>query len=1827
MLRLISPLLSLALIAATTSAALAQADAQQAYQQAKTAYQAGNFAEARDLAQTASETDAKNPEVFLLLGKAHYQLGQIDEAMEAWKRTLALAPQEPFAQQMLLVLRGQITDADTRLKLIEAMMRERPSNVELWAAALLACRNLMTDKGLTDPQRAKTMTLQADLLVRMGKHSDAQKVLHELVLLYPNQADPVQTTLLLGQAKLHMGGESAAEGLSLLKKVVAEHADTPAAATARFELIKFDLKQGVDPQRADAVAKWIAESPTHPQVVEALQALIEANLAVTRQGVKPTADSQLSKWDVDALALTVRLYQQMPEADYTPTLLKHFEEHYAANGAHGAVVKATETLLAGSPPRKSRLSVLKALGSSKYQIAVKWLADQAREGKLPHGVARGKLPQVLAGVVNVYETIRTEYPAEPFWVEQAALAVGVRTYSSKVLPTTRFQGLKGPDAWAVDIAMPVVVANGDVAAVQTAVAEVVQQVVNDCSKIDSPVARKTAVDLSAALLAGVAPTHSAWSGVTAAHSGLLDSYAQYLFNENVNAGDDQQNAELSDPQKQLLATLAKHVAREVEQAPAALQRLTKHLQPWVQHGHWAVAEEAYATLAKALPKAERRLADLAVVNLWISQVTRQHTRLTTLGLTVPRELDPTLKKALKRCYELQAGLDAKSAELKPIRDVSDAIVAHYKVLEYYEVAEAVVQVKAQQAVDAADEYAEFQLVRLKDEHARRELTRLLEQYGAAEKIALGPEFQEAIAGWKKFITDRPTSMLVAQASAAITSIGRLFEQQGAHLEAAGVYGDLAQFAAAVKLLSQSPPGTSSAAQRAAFARANALDAQARKLLAKQAADRKSDDPPPAKLGEQFAEAISAYKTFMADHEQSPLVGNAITKIMAVAYEYAKIDAWDVADSVYADLLASKLSIRRPERLEFCRGLCQLGKAMPDHAREVLSVLTSSGLRGSAEESSETMLAVSGRLRTLGGAGFGGGMGGMGGMGVTFDGGAVTGPADATATPPPTTRPEPASPSDESQTSAEADRDSQLLAVIRRQESSRAAQVSQLRARFANRNLAVAQLEVQAGNQVAQQPEQGQQQVVQQDLQQPVPTVPVLSEAELQRQETALNAAYAILQNIRKNHPHTPTAEQARGEILVIVGHWRSLSQWERSAVLAVKFITDNATDRELPKLRLEVARDRMAWASKPLERKAGKQEMMAEVSQRFDAARKELEKIVTDFSNERKYQQDAQWDIANSFLTQARVVGAFSPVLARGQYVRTTRELRQVADKYPGHPQIGTIPQMLWNISAELESRGYDDESILVWNELTIYDPMHALSQQAALKVAQTYHQKLKRPLRAAEAYQELNFARGGNDQTLQNSIFQIGSELKGQQRWVEALHVLETFVDSFPKHAQSGQALTMVGQIHQANEAWEDAIAAYRRVIMEFENGQFVQQAKWEIAECTINLSQWRKASDAYRGYVQAYSKDAKVAEANHRVEVLKDLVRYQGLVDEEDQRKAFDAQYQIAVIVANQLANPVKAIIEYRKVATNWSDSHLADDALYAVGTTYLSLGDTEKAREALLAVAEEYPTSPLADDALLAIGKSYEDEAGTLTTVTRETTLARNKDIAQKKAYQLSQMNRSRQAEFKNQRIVDLKAAGKGKLAEVEAASVASNFGQFNDANVMLFAQKAEQEVEMLTATQLADRQDKINAALRKAVEAYTKASKVAAADKADDALLQMATIYDQQLKDSQAAMQTWLEIVRQFSGTDVAQNASWRIAETYQRQGKYAEAIEAYKAFLRNYRSSGQAGAAQFAIAENYEHLGEWVNSMDSYTNYINNFPEGPQVAKAKEQISWIKTYRL
>ena len=1922
------------LIATVCSHASAQTDAEAAFEKGKAAYASDRFDQARNLFTTASQTDTANPEVFLWLGKAQYQLGALEEAITAWIKTLKLAPDEPYAKKMLDALRDQTVEIETKISLLETMVAEKLLN-----SARQLYTELLAENAFTDAQRVKVKTLQAEVLLATRKYEDTQGTVQELLLKYPKLVDAAKTTLLLGQAKKMMG--NFAEGLALLKKVAVDFKGTPSAARAEYEITVFNLAQSPGAAGAKELSAWISANPVHPLAEEALGLLVKMYLEASRQEGKPATDAELSAMDRVALAAANDLFERTVRAEealkLTRQIVEHFDKHYADNGANAAAIMGCQTLLKAQLPATSRLFGLRALARYRRELALKQLVAKAQAGQLVAGplpdtltdvlatyqtinkefpaqaawrdqvelakqvrgleavmpwsskistprppyswavqialqalknaadnevldvtqqmiahldryyfknqayaaavngcetwlkqplpsssrllalkasaryrsqlalkqlvvkaqagqLADGPLPDSLAVVVAAYGTIRKEFPAEPAWRDQAQLADRVRRLTSTVAWPTDSTRPKPCYSWSLDIVLPVIKADTDTSAASAAI-KVVTAIIDDCAKhqTQETTARGMTLAINSALLDALTPANSNWPTVVLRQVDLLNTESAAVFADNLSAGRPEKNASLTDHQKELLSRLTTLLTHQVSYAPKALKKLNVHLQLWINHAHYKLAEQAYTQLAAALPKDQQIQTKLVVARLWRQQVFNEHNRLVSAGLTVPRKLDPSLTKALELCHTLQGPLDEKDALLAQIRTLWNSIVGHYRNLEYFDTVEEAINVKTAQSIPHADAYAALQLANLKFDLAQRDLALLLKQYNAAEKIALTPAFKTAIDAYQKFISDRPTDPLRNKALAGVFRIAAVFEKHKAHDVAFTVYRDFAEFAAEVKVLSQAPPASSSPLERAVLAAATALDAKARLALSKQIKDARNRSFAPAKTSDEFAATIEAYKNFIETYPKSVLLGSAIERIMAVAFEYAKVNAWDVADGIYADLIAKGPAIRRLDRIEFCRALCQLGKAMPEHAKGVLTALMQQTPRQTPEDEERAVAKMFKTPGLITGSE----------LFVDYDRRDVSRDSSASSVMQPSAR--------SGRTAEEADdiqiSNTRVLAAIRQHEANQAARIAQFRQNLNYRP-------------AAQQSDRNQ-------VQAAVATAPVLSEAEIIRQQEAIGAAYEIFQAIRKNYPRAAIAEQCRGEIKVMIDHWRTLLQWKRAALLAKRFLQDNPSDSELPALSLSVARDYLAWAARPVEKKASNQLMLAEVARRFAQARDELTSIVAAFTNEQTLLHDAQWDIAGSFLTQARVIDAFSRTLARGQYVRAARELLQIADIYYDHPKIGTIPQMLWDISQELANRQYFDEAITVWNDLMIRYPTHAHAQDAALRIAQTYQNNLHQPLRAAEAYQEVNIARGSNDVNIQNTIYQIGVQLKDQKRWVESLHVLEMFVDSFPRHPQAGQALTTIGRIHQTNQAWDEAIAAYRRVIAEFTNGDWVKEAKWSIAECIINLSQWRQAMDGYASYLRDYPNDARKAEAERRVVVLKDLARYQSLVDEVDQRKAFDAQHQIATIVLNQLSNRVKAIIEYRKVTANWPKSHLADDALYAVGTTYLAMGEMDKARQAARAIAAQYPNSPMADDALFLVGKSYEDEANRLGTVTRATSLAMNLDIAQFEAYQQVQSARGRQKREQSKLIQSLKKGGKQKAAELQEARFAGQNDAFNFANTLMAANKAGQMVEALTAVQLANRQDKINAALRKAVAAYNQTSRVAGADKAGDALLRMSAIYNERLKDSDAAMAAWLEIVRQFSGTGVAEDASWRIAQHYESKGQYTKATEAYKAFLRNYRRSPKASDAQFAIAESYEHLGQWIDAMDAYTNYINNFEKGPMIQKAREQITWIKAYRL
>ncbi len=1940
-------------LAFNPTAATAQSDAEIAFEKARTTFAEQQFATARDLLITASQTDADNPDVFLLLGKAHYQLGEVDEAITAWQQTLRLAPAQAYARRMVDVLRGKLVDIDARIRVVRELLDEGQAKM------VLSDISSLRREPLSAAQLTELLLLEAEALIDVGNASAALKPLSELVIRDPTQADTAGTQLLTGKARLG-STDSINQGLGILQAVKTDFPDSGEALAADLALISFRIDQGEnavdelaawiaangtnreiraahqtmiravsvflqqgagtepDPEaplseaeitalkaaehalkslqsseesfqlvqqianhiegrlvghgayaaasdalkrllnlelpptsrialetllkkneqaaasvqlnaiitalnegdgQPETLAKWIADNGEHPRLIEARKRLVTSYLEQTRSRGIVDSDAELTDSDKAAIAtagqLLAALESSAEKSKLISELLAHLQTHYSSRGAHAAAIAAQQSILALPLPTSIRRTAVTELANTQTEIAVARLQREVSAGT----VGTGPLPADLAALLKTLQTINGDFPAQPAWEMQATVSARIVDFSNRIPWPAKVTQIKATDAWALDFAIPVIVANHDSKSSKIA-SGVVHSIVESAATITQKSARGLAAKTQGRLLAALNEDHALWQQTATQQLILLVADDAAEFAENASAGRGHLNAVFHEQQKQIFDLAGKLIVLWPSQAASVLQTLQPFFALRTAAGYDDVVEQAYAVLEVNLPPAQKRTVRLAVAESWVNQVITEHVRLLGNGFQPPKELDAQLEKALVQCYQLQSDLEPGHEFVRSVQAIRSTVITHYRNLQYYETAAAAISVKAEPRVDWLDATAEFELASLQISRALDELATQTRQFQGRENITLTPAVKEAIAGLEKFITDRPDDALVAEAVSKILSVGKKYESYEKFDIAAQIYTGLETFASNNESLQDAPPETHTVAERAALAAATALHVKASKTLDDAIASAPDADPP-IELSEEFNTAVEAYQAVITKYADGSLVSTAIGKIMEIALQHAQVGSWDVAERVYANLQGQQLPLREPGRLDLARALCQLGKVIPEHARDVLAVITlwQRAVKADDDVDSAIAMAISGPAAggLPGGGGLGGGAAGMNEVESVTAASPQPGTAPvagrAAADDPFAEVPAVAAAvEDEDEFRADAARTTRqhaLLAAVRRKQSAMASQIAMLRDRE------IQHLDkTEAPNQQAQQAAE------------PTET-PMLSEAEIQRRETILDAAYAQLQAIRKTYAESTTAGQAREEIMVIVNHWRSISQWQRSAALVKRFLEDNPTDIQLPNLRHEIARDYLAWAAGAVKPEMPKQELLDDVNERFTLARTELAGIIAAFPENQSLKHQAQWDIATSHLSQARVVAGFSSTLARGQFVRAANELLQTADLYHDHPKINELPQMLWNIASELTSRRFYNEAITVWNEMTLHYPGHQLAEQAALQIAQTYQNQLRLPLRAVESYLELNFARGGNDVALQDAIFQIASGLMNEKRWVESLHVLETFVDSFPKHGSAGQALTMIGQVHQTNEVWEDAIAAYRRVILEYDQGPWAQQSKWSIAECTINLSRWEEAQGAYREYQKAYPEDAKVAEATQRLEILKDLARFQKVVDEDGQRKAFDAQYQIAAIVRTKLSNPVKAIIEYKKVAERWPESHLADDSLFQVGMIYMELGQTENARDAFFATADRYPTSPLADDALFQVGASFESEAEALAGVTRGQAVQIAAEEAQRRAYTLSQDNRRVRREQNVEQIAKLKKQGKSAEVDKQTALQAALNVQFDQANASVVANWAAQQEEALTTAQLADRQDKINAALRKAVANFRRAATVASADKADDALLRMAQIYDQRLKDSDAAMSTWLEIVKQYSGTTVAEDASWKIAKYYETHEKYADAINAYNSFLRNYRRSPKASQAQAAIAENHEQLGNWVEAMDAYTNYINNYPQGSMATKAKEQIAWIKTYRL
>ena len=316
----------------------------------------------------------------------------------------------------------------------------------------------------------------------------------------------------------------------------------------------------------------------------------------------------------------------------------------------------------------------------------------------------------------------------------------------------------------------------------------------------------------------------------------------------------------------------------------------------------------------------------------------------------------------------------------------------------------------------------------------------------------------------------------------------------------------------------------------------------------------------------------------------------------------------------------------------------------------------------------------------------------------------------------------------------------------------------------------------------------------------LPAGPVLSEAEMKRQDAAGDAAYAILIELVKGQASggesvLQAGAQARGEILWLVGFFEGQLRANRAVALIERFLADEPSDGARVVLSYRRLTDLLAWA--------GQRQAADKIDQAWVDARHELFEQARKAGDEfiKQYAAPAQQDWVNharllkvdGYEQEAALVASVSAARAAGLYARASDELLALADAQPDHPQAGAFAQRLWNIANRLTALGQRDQAIYVYSRLPIRFPADPQASQAILQIAQLYAANLTAPLRAVETYQEY-LALAGDNESIRMQMFSLAQQLASKQRYLEALHVYGVFVNCFPTDARAPEALLAIG-------------------------------------------------------------------------------------------------------------------------------------------------------------------------------------------------------------------------------------------------------------------------------------------------------------------------------------------------------------------------------------------------------------------------------------------------
>jgi len=298
-------------------------------------------------------------------------------------------------------------------------------------------------------------------------------------------------------------------------------------------------------------------------------------------------------------------------------------------------------------------------------------------------------------------------------------------------------------------------------------------------------------------------------------------------------------------------------------------------------------------------------------------------------------------------------------------------------------------------------------------------------------------------------------------------------------------------------------------------------------------------------------------------------------------------------------------------------------------------------------------------------------------------------------------------------------------------------------------------------------------------------------------------------------------------------------------------------------------------------------------------------------------------------------------------------------------------------------------------------------SQQGKLDLAMQAQDKMLARYGASGASSDLGFAYLNKAHILFN-----------EKNYKEAAKAYESFLTSFPSHADRAQALYQAGMCYQrlglngdAVDRWESAAAAdstspiaekaliragdayfttghyadakrcYRNLVENFAESRSASVASLRVAQCAYNAGTYPESIEAFSAVIDRYPTHAVATEAKRGIEQAlyrlgqgKDGDKVLAELVERFPSSAFAADAQFEIAMRQYQAKEFEPAAEsFRRVVSQFPSYSAADRAHYLMADSYSQAGRADDARNACEQFVAFFPKSEYRATVQLQLGAS--------------------------------------------------------------------------------------------------------------------------------------------------------------------------------------------------------------------------------------------------------------